>query len=79
MVDTVKFKADTIRYESYYHSGNMKATSITEINSHPCNEYLIKNYKYQGLWNGTLSRPERSGYHTFSTTVKSKLTNTTSN
>ena len=27
----------------------MKATLIMEINSHPCNEYTIKNYKHQGL------------------------------
>ena len=51
LVDTVKFKADIISYESYYHSGSMKATFIIEINGHPCNEYIIKNYKHQGLWN----------------------------
>ena len=22
-----------------------------ETNSHQCNEYIIKNYKHQGLWN----------------------------
>ena len=37
LVDTVKFKA-----ESCYHSGSMKITFIVEINSHPCNEYIIK-------------------------------------
>ena len=42
LVDTVKLKADTISYESYYHSGSMKITFITEINSYPCNEYIIK-------------------------------------
>ena len=29
----------------------MKTTLIIEINSHPCHEYIIKNYKHQGLWN----------------------------
>ena len=29
----------------------MKTTLINEINSHPCYEYAIKNYKHQGLWN----------------------------
>ena len=50
LVNTVKFKADTKSYESYYHSGSMKTTFIIEIDSHPCNEYT-KNYKHQGLWN----------------------------
>ena len=27
----------------------MKTTLIMEINSHPCNEYTIKNYKHQDL------------------------------
>ena len=51
LVHTVKLKADAISYESYYHSGSMKTTFIIEINSHPCNEYVIKNYKHQVLWN----------------------------
>ena len=49
MVDTVKFKPDIVSHESYYHSGSMKTTFIIEVNSHPCNEYIIKNYKHQGL------------------------------
>ena len=49
LVDAVKFKADTISYESYCHSGSLKTTFITEINSHQCNEYIIKNYKHQVL------------------------------
>ena len=51
LVDTVKFKVDTISYESYYHSDSMKTTFLIEINSHQCNEYIIKNYKHQGIWN----------------------------
>ena len=38
LVDTVKFKADTINYESYYHSGSMKTTFLIEVNSHQCNQ-----------------------------------------
>ena len=40
LVDRVQFKADFIRYESYYHS--VRTTFIIEINSYPCNEYTIK-------------------------------------
>ena len=29
----------------------MKTTLIIEINSSPCNEYVIKDYKHQRLWN----------------------------
>ena len=29
----------------------MKATLINEKNSHPYNEYILKNYDHQGLWN----------------------------
>ena len=43
LLDTVNLKADTISHDSHYHSGSMK-TFVTEINSHPCNEYIIKNY-----------------------------------
>ena len=49
LVDGVKFKAYTISYESYYHSGSVKKKIIVEINNHPCNEYIIKNYKHQSL------------------------------
>ena len=27
----------------------VKTTLIIEINSHPCNEYITKHYKHQGL------------------------------
>ena len=29
----------------------MKTALKFRINSHPCNEYIIRNYKYQDLWN----------------------------
>ena len=47
LVNTVKIKADTISSQSV----SMKTTFIIEINSHPCNKYIIQNYKHQGLRN----------------------------
>ena len=74
LVDTVNFKADIISYESYYHSGSMKTTFIIEINSHSCNEYFIKNYKHQSLWNADCHVRNVPNVTHFGQQIKNNLT-----
>ena len=71
LVDWVKFKADSIRYESYYHS--VRTTFIIEINSYPCKSISQKITSIKVCEMRTVSRPERSECDTFWTTDKKQF------
>ena len=52
----------------------MKTTLIIEVNSHPCNEYVIKNYSIKVCEMQTVSRPERFGCAHFGEKINKNLT-----